>query len=194
MAQGSTRMSHVNANQFPDVYTALGINVSKLGCIMLEVEPLQVTELVMKGKEDLYESKDPEKFWIAGAVAEHKAHVTLLYGLLEHGLTWKPLVDIVLADWTPPQLVIDSIGVFDSPFANEDYACIVAHIKTTPELLEGHARLELLPHVNTYLEYRPHLTLAYVKREAKDRWLSELGDQLNGTTLTVKNIDYGKRH
>lgn len=186
-------MTHVNANQFPDVYTALGINTNKLGCIMLDVDPLEITERVVRGQEDLYEARNPERFWIAGAVAEHTAHVTLLYGLLEHGLQWKPLVDIVLDGWTPPPLTIKSVGAFESPFSDEDYSCIVAHIDVTPELLEGHNRLELLPHINTFLEYRPHLTLAYVKSEAKDRWLLELGDQLDGTTLTVRNINYGSK-
>ena len=186
-------MTDLNSNQFPDVYKALGVNVNKLGTVMLDVDPFTVTDLVTKGKDDLYFAQNQERFWIQGAVAESVAHVTLLYGLLEKGLVWKPLIDIVLADWTPPSLIVESIGAFESSFADEPYSCIVAHIKPTPELQEGHKRLELLPHINTYSEYRPHLTLAYVKVEAKDRWLKELGTFLNGKTLTVNNINYGGR-
>jgi len=186
-------MTGLNANQFPDVYTALGVKVNELGCVMLDVDPLTVTDLVTKGKDDLYFAQNKERFWIDGAVAETVAHVTLLYGLLESAVTWKPLVDIVLADWTPPVLEIESLGSFDSPFQDEPYACIVAHIKVTDELLEGHKRLELLPHVNTYPDYRPHLTLAYVKADAKEKWLKELGTYFNRSKLTVNKINYGAR-
>lgn len=184
----------INSNQFPDVYTALGINVNSLGCIMLDTDPVEVTDMVTQGKADLYYAANEQHFWIQGAVAETGAHVTLLYGLLEHGLKLKPLVDIVLADWTPPLLEIESVGSFTSPYVDEPYACIVAHIKVTPELLEGHARLELLPHINTFTQYRPHLTLAYVKKDAEEKWLSQVGDQLNGKKLAVTKINYGEKH
>lgn len=187
-------MTSINANQFPDVYKALGISIPELGCIMLDVDPITVTDLVTGGKADLYESPNPDRFWIGGAVAEQTAHVTLLYGLLQKGLTWKPLVDIVLTDWTPPTLEVESLGFFPSPYPEEPYACIVAHIKVTQELLDGHTRLELLPHINTFPAYNPHLTLAYVKVEAKDRWLKELGTFLNGKKLAVNKINYGGNH
>lgn len=184
----------INSNQYPDVYKALGINLGDLGCIMLEADSFPVTELVTKGKDDLYTSLNAERWWVDGAVAERVAHVTLLYGLIEHGQAWKPLVDIVLTGWTPPLLQVESIGAFDSPWDDEPYSCIVAHIKVTPELVEGFHRLEMLPHINTYPEYKPHMTLAYVKKEAKERWLKELGSSFDGKKIAVNKINYGERH
>ena len=111
----------LSANDFPDVYKALGVNINSLGCVMLDIDPIPVTELVLRAKDDLYWANVKERFWIRGAVGETGAHLTLLYGLMESALKWKPLVDIVLADWTPPLIEIESIGAFESPFVDEPY-------------------------------------------------------------------------
>lgn len=184
----------LSANDFPDVYKALGVNINSLGCVMLDIDPIPVTELVLRAKDDLYWANVKERFWIRGAVGETGAHLTLLYGLMESALKWKPLVDIVLADWTPPLIEIESIGAFESPFVDEPYSAIIAHVKPTEELLEGHRRLSLLPHINTYTQFRPHVTLAYVKAEQKQKWLDELGDTLVGSKFGVNKINYGSKH
>ena len=46
----------ISASQFPDVYANLGIDPSNLGCIMLNVEPIQVGHLILY--DDLYQA-DP---------------------------------------------------------------------------------------------------------------------------------------
>ena len=185
----------INSNDFRGVYTALGINVNALGVVMLDTESIKVTDMVTKGKADLYETpKDSSLFWIRGAIAETGAHLTLLYGLLEHGLEWKPLIDTVLEGWTPPMLEIEKVGAFQTPYEDEPYSCIVAHVKVTDALLDGRSRLELLPHINTFVRYRPHITLAYVNKEAEAKWLREVGDQLNGKKLAVTNVNYGSKH
>lgn len=181
----------LNANQFPQVYAALGITISQLGIVMLDTDPIEVTEKVDQGKADLFTSSNPERFWIDGAVVEREAHVTLLFGLLASGTAYKSMIDAVLADWTPPTLEIESVGSFPSTFGDEDYACIVAHIKVSDQLLEGHARLQLLPHIDTFPDYKPHLTLAYVQKSAEAKWLKALGTSLNGTKLEVNALNYG---
>ncbi len=183
----------INASQFPTVYMALGINVNKLGCIMLDTDSIPITSMVENGDDDLYFARDKEHYWIRGAVGETGAHATLLYGLLEHGTQWRELVDLVLLGWKIPDLEIESIGVFDSPYADEPYKCIIAHIKVTDELLEGHARLELLPHINTFTKYRPHVTLAYVHEDAAQKWVGAL-QNLVGRTLAVTKLNYGSQH
>jgi hypothetical protein len=184
----------LSTNDFPDVYTALGININSLGVVMLDTDPINISELVLRHEDDLYYAQNKERFWIRGAVGETGAHLTLLYGLLQHGLQIKPLIDIVLDGWTPPVLEIESIGVFESPFVDEPYSCIVAKVKVTDELLEGRARVELLPHINTYTKYRPHITLAYVNKDAEAKWLEQLGDTLVGKKLGVNKINYGEKH
>jgi len=190
----------ITSKDFPKVYNELGYDTSKLGSVMYTLAPLTVTSLVEGGENDLFFSESSENPYAQGAVAETEAHVTLLYGLLDSGTAWKPYVDAVLEGWTLPSVRISSVGFFPSHSEGEDYSTIIAHLDLTPELIEGHQRLQLLPHISTFLEYRPHLTLAYVKNgpsgvdwvdSVKDKWVQTLGESYSGKELVTLDIKYG---
>lgn len=179
-----------NSHDFEDVYKELGINVDKLGCIMLDLSPVGLPQF--PGEEnDLYYSKS--RFWIKGYVAAKTPHVTLLYGLLKPGLEWKKQVDAVLKGWSIKSVKIKKIDYFESNIKEEPYYCIVAHVDITPNLLEGHQRLELLPHINTFPDYKAHFTLAYIKKDEIKRNLiiHLLKNQLEGKELKVTKLNYG---
>lgn len=175
----------LSARDVPGLYDDLDIDPSNLGCIMLDTELLDVRKHVEDADDDLF-IKDG---WGDGAAAETEAHVTLLYGLLENGNTWKDKVDAVLKGWSLASVKVDEVGFFD---LGDSYA-IIAHIEKTPELIDGHERLTLLPHIQTFSEYKPHLTLAYVKYEQAtvDKWVEALGAQYNGKTIKTRAINYG---
>ncbi|MBW1639241.1 2'-5' RNA ligase family protein [Microbacterium resistens] len=197
-----------SAHRFPAVHAALGVDLNELGCIMATVEPIEVTDYAddagLDPDRDLYSLRgvDPSRWWIDGAVAEHGAHVTLLYGLLQPGPAWRAHVDELLADVDLSTVTVDHVSMFDSPYPGDPYRCIVAHLQLTPELRKAHARLSYLPHVNTFPEYRPHVTLAYVKdqpsgvdwaRTTPEAWVRALNPALRGAPLPVTGIDYGGR-
>lgn len=186
-------MVELTSYHFTDVYSDLGIDVHHLGSVQLQCEHIPVTAAIPKSKKkilrQLYFSKDPNHRWVKGAVAETQAHVTLLYGLLS--LEYQVHIERMLADWEAPLFVeIENIGWFDSISAGEPYACIVAHIRPTAELLEARARLAFLPHINTFTEYHPHITLAYVRSQYRDDWIAALRQNLP-PILSVVGIDYG---
>lgn len=185
-------MTNLNSNQFREMYAEMGINIDKLGCIMLDVDGGSIES---PPEQDLYFTINPDRFWIKGFVAGHTPHVTLLYGLMESGNTkWKWEVDKVLEGWEMKLLSIAHVGYFDSPYPDEPYYCIVAHLLITPELLEGHKRLEFLPHINTFPDYKAHITLCYIKKdEAKrDALIRHYNETLTGKTLPVIQLNYGK--
>lgn len=190
----------LNSHQFPQVYKKLGITVSDLGCIMLDVEPFDIVSLVENGENDLFYGDIPDLKYAQGAVAEESAHVTLLYGLLESGQKWKSQVDAVLDGWNPPLLSVESVGFFPSNIEGQDYSAIIGHIEVTDALLEGNQRLQLLPHVNTFPGYKPHVTLAYIKNgpsgvewtdTARNKWIETLQKEFKGKTFRVTRINYG---
>lgn len=183
----------LSSHQFEEVYKKLKINVNDLGCIMLDVDGSKIPEFPMSEK-DLYVSKDPEKFWIKGFVAGKTPHVTLLYGLLEPGKEWKEHVDAVLEDWDLDSVTVEKVSYFESQYKDEPYYCIVAHLEISPELLEGHHRLQFLPHIDTFAgKYKAHITLAYVKKdeEIRDNVIYFYNEELKDKELPVKGINYG---
>ena len=190
-------MKQLNSHMFEDVYKKLDINLDKLGCIMLDLKPLSnmYTIEVDNTNITLYYAKNKERFWIDGWVVGKVAHITLLYGLLESGKNYEPYISRVLDGWEMDEVEIDHISYFDSPYADEDYYCIVAHIKVTDALMEGHQRLEFLPHVNTFAGYKPHMTICYIdKRQGKgyrDRMIEHFNELWAGKKLSVTGLNYG---
>lgn len=114
-----------------------GISVSELGCVMLRIEPLDLSAIP---PEWGYWSPRADRTWINGIqYADDEQHVTLLYGLLRNANEIRPLVDRVLDGWKPRPVLVDRIVAWQSPFPDEDYKCVVGEV-TNPNLLEAHER------------------------------------------------------
>lgn len=184
-------MPRLNARLFPEVYESLGLSTDKMGCIMLDLDPIPVTEFVEWGEEDLFYS--PTMKYGQGAVAEQTAHLTLLYGLLEYGSVWKEQVDAVLKGWTPPVVEFENVGHFPGSVEGEDYNVIVGHVRITDAVQEAHDRLSFLPHVDTFPGYKAHVTLAYVKGgdDIRDKWVDALNAEYAGKSFPPRGINYG---
>jgi len=190
----------MNSHQFKQVYEWLGINLNTLGCVMLDLEPLDNMRATdaYKAALPLYFAKNKERFWIDGWVCDKVPHITLLYGLLAKAKSLELHIGAVLCDWHINEVEIEDIGFFESPYSDESYWCIVAHIKVTPELLEGHRRLEFLPHINTFDGYKPHMTIAYIQKEwgeeKRHQWIEYLKELWLGRKLKVKQtLNLGDR-
>ncbi len=191
-------MKQLKSHDFEEVYKWLGINLDTLGCVMLDLEPLKnMYSIEIDGAGiALYYAKNKERFWIDGWVCDKLAHITLLYGLLETAKNYQPHIEKVLIGWELPEVEIESVGYFDSPYPDEPYYCLVAHIKVSDLLLEGHRRLEFLPHINTFAGYKPHMTIAYIDKnqgeEYRDRMIKQFNELWAGKKLAVKKeINYG---
>lgn len=183
---GKHKVKQIAARDYPKLYDGTDVDPDELGCIMANLEPLKVLELVDDAEDDLIEKTKHD--WSA-VPAEDEPHVTLLYGLLENGNKWKKKVDTLLEDWSMKSVKITEVDYFDL----QDSIAIVAHIEKTDELVDGHERLTLLPHIQTFSEYQPHMTLAYIKRDNKliDKWVEALGEAYNGKVIKYTGLNYG---
>lgn len=179
----------VNASQYPTVYQDLGIDPNNLGCIMLDTAPVVVSDIIKL--EDLLEVDPIEHPHMQGIVSENVPHLTLLYGLMRPGPELQKHVDSVLDGWKMKEVVIDDIAIFETEKDSEPCVCIVALLVVTDELAEANARLRLLPHIDTYPEYKPHITLAYLKADSDWQAYVEPLSQRLRKAVTTKGLNYG---
>lgn len=173
----------------------LGVDVSELGCVMLDVEPIDLGGVIPPEWE--YHSPDPAHRWVSG-VQTGGQHITLLYGLLRNANTIREHVDEVLDGWSPGgRLAVFWVDTFPSTFPDEDYVCLVGRLAGPTEpppfaLRDAHQRLSMLPHVNTHREYVPHVTFAYVRREFAAAARDALAEVLP-VELRVIGLNYGRQ-
>lgn len=173
-------MSSLNAYTL-QALKELNIDVGHLGCVMLDLE----TSPISLPPEWLYTSQKPELSHVKG-VPDQK-HTTLLYGLLP-GVSTNHVSE-VLAGWavTTPEVAVTRLRTFASPMPDEPYTCIVAELgDPRGELLDAHQRLSMLPHVDTHLEYIPHMTIAYVHND----WVELARRKIPGSmTVTAATLN-----
>lgn len=145
-----------NAHAFPATFERLGIDLRDLGCLMIDTESPVLNEI---NPTAAYVSPDPKKFWVDGLL-DHW-HVTVRYGFLP-GVNRQD-VDAVVNRMRPVRR-LDIIGteIFSSPYENEPYDCLVA-LADSQLLRDMNTALSVLPNVNTFPEYKPHITIGYFK-------------------------------
>jgi hypothetical protein len=189
-------MKQLNAHMFEPVYKKLKINLDELGCVMVDIDPLkEMIDWKEKYQDVLYTSQNKNRPWIAGWIADQVAHITLLYGLLDNAHNWEKEIEQVLEEWELTSVQIDHVGFFESPYPADPYYCIVAHIKVSDALMEGHSRMEFLPHINTFTGFLPHMTIAYIQKDeqVRNKMVKELNEAWAGKKLYPKkgiNLGY----
>lgn len=180
----------ITASQFPQVYVDLGIDTSKLGCLMLNVEPIKVSGFIPQ--DNLYIADPEEHPHMQGIVSEISPHCTLLYGFLRSATEMKKHIDAVLDGWTPEDVTISEVSFFQSNDPEENYITLIAKLEVTPNLAEANGRLKLLPHLDTFSSYLPHITLAYVKDSSPYQgYIRTLNSMYQGKSIKALDLNYG---
>lgn len=191
-------MKEIKAHNYKEIYEALGYNLSKLGCLMLDVEPISSTfyskmNYSFTGYFPDYYAKNKDRFWIDGYVADKNPHLTLFYGFLQEARCYKWHIEKLLNGTNISVVKIEDITFFESPYEDEQYYCVVATVEKTAELLEAHNKMTLLPNIQTFPDYKPHITIAYIIKDTqvRDDFISHLKNELIGKELNVVGLNYG---
>jgi len=127
----------------------------KFGCVMVEVPVSNWDNLLSSiEKEDIYEVDGDRSYGL-----QENPHVTILYGL-HSGVSAGQVKEIFDSFEGDIRIEIDGIGIFE----NKDFDVVKMNVVPTEGLQRLHDMLSELPNSNEYPEYKPHMTLAYVKK------------------------------
>ena len=125
------------------------------GCAMVEIPFEDWNQITGKiDPEDAYEVEGDRSYGI-----QDNPHVTILYGL--HGSVSPEEVKEVLDRFDGDLKVrISGIGTFE----NEDFDVVKMNVVPDGGLQRLHDMVSELPNSDQYPEYKPHITIAYVKK------------------------------
>jgi hypothetical protein len=90
----------------------------------------------------------------------------------------------------PESLVIQGFVNFGSYDPNEPYDCVVAEV-WSEQLVDMNTQLRVLPNIDTFIEYRPHITIGYFKAGwFLDNYHSQFAAWV-GSDIKTKGFNYG---
>lgn len=173
---------------------AAGGDPKNLGCVMLNVK---IGEHLKAGMDPEWAYYDEDQEYVRGF--EGRAHITLLYGLLFSAKKEQSLIDEVLKDWWMPERVsLPAVSYFNQ---GEYSALVLKPAKdsdTYQDLYDANVLLSSMPHVRTYFEYQPHLTIGYVHNKYLSIAYEVLRDNVMGgkwhtmpNWMETDGLDYG---
>lgn len=114
---------------------------------------------------------------------ETEPHVTLLYGF-DPGVKESEIKKII------NEIDFSSVKIHNiSLFENEDYD-VLKFTATSSTLSVANEKLRDLPHKNDYPDYKPHLTVAYLKSGKGKKYVEKFSSM--EWNLKPKNVIYSK--
>ena len=148
------------------------------GCIMLYADVPDWHKLIRRlvREKDLYHDPvDKNEYGY-----EEKPHITLLFGIHDERIIDKGLIYNRIKDISVMKINVNEVGVFsndDSP-----YDVIKFNVKPSKTLLSLRKSFEEdLPNTQTFPDYHPHMTIAYVKPGEGKKYESDLDEPFEVT-------------
>ena len=170
----------------PGLLCSLELLKYSYGCVMILIDPQSEAGQKLKALRDSIPDED-----LAGKGREDEPHVTVRYGITDTDS--ETSIASYLADQAPFTITLGPTFVFP-PTENSDNAAVVCVSVTCPAGEQSFAWDTPLHRINAELaengnfkqadfDYTPHLTLAYVRPDAADKWAGD--DSVAGTELVV---------
>jgi len=157
------------------------------GCIMLEAYINDWEDIHLNGieKKDLYDNKDNEYG------LEETPHVTLVYGIHEDEIDASVIRDTIKENIESFSVKVKNIGFFEC----DEYDVVKYDVIPSKDLLKYRKLfLKTFENTQTFKEYHPHITLAYVKKGEAKKYAKKLEEPfeiefIRGVYSYHKNIN-----
>ena len=143
------------------------------GCVMVEVP--------VSNWDEITSSIDPEDVYTGGDDThgiQENPHVTILYGLHD-GVTEDQVKSVFEGFNDTINIEVNGVGIFE----NKDYDVVKFNVNPDGALQELHDKLSEFPNSNDFPDYKPHITIAYVKKGTGKKYVKP------DYKYTVKNVD-----
>lgn len=143
--------------------------VYKYGCLMLYFDPnLPIFSDIQKmiDENDVYYGKEEGKFG-----RDSEPHITILYGL--HSDISDSQIESIIDNFTQPNVVLNTISIFE----NDEFDVVKFDINNT-DIVEMNRVITKLPHTTDYPDYKPHLTISYVKKGTGKKYIQKLSESI----------------
>lgn len=142
--------------------------------------------------EDIHNLIDNNDIYVESSDAydnfglEEEPHCTLLYGF--HKEVKKIEIEYVLDIYSFNSVIAHNPSLFES----EDYDVLKFDI-IGDNLNDINKDLRILPHTSTFNEYKPHLTIGYIKKGLGQKYVDILNEKNKSTfTLQPQHVIYSR--
>jgi len=143
------------------------------GCVMVEVP--------VSNWDEITSFIDPEDVYTGGDDShgiQELPHVTILYGL--HKEVTPEMVKSVFEEFTESiNIEVNGVDIFE----NKDYDVVKFNVNPDGALQDLHDKLSEFPNSNSFPDYKPHITIAYVNKGTGKKYVKP------DYKYTVKNVD-----
>jgi 2'-5' RNA ligase len=155
---------------------------NEYGCLMiyLDVDKTHWESIQnMIDDDDLYEPKDDPSYG-----REKEPHATILFGL--HEDVKDEDIEKEIDKVKSPKVKVKGI----SSFKNKDFEVLKYDIDSK-DMHNLNKVFKKFPHTNTFPDYHPHITIAYLKPNTVDKYIKKMNDN-NEFKITNDKLVYSK--
>ena len=129
----------------------------KYGCIMLDskIDDWEENHLGGIDEKDIYVKPYDESYGL-----EEQPHCTILYGIHEDEVDPEVITNVIESNLYPIEVPITNIDIFEQ----DDYDVVKYNIDVNEDLQKFRDIFEKnFPNTQTFPDFKPHMTIAYVK-------------------------------
>ena len=143
------------------------------GCVMAEpkkIDGWEENHLAGINEEDIYEDPNDDSYGL-----QKDAHITILFGVHEDKIDPTVVADMIEQKMKPFTVLISEIDFFERPDAG--YDVVKYNVPVTKELQNYRSMfLDAFENTQTFPEYKPHITISYVKSGTGKKYKKKLND------------------